>query len=48
MKRREELEDKFEIERDNRLASRGGSKRAGSTDEEEEEDPKGQGQLESP
>ena len=51
IKRKEELEDKFiefEIERDNRLAKRGGSKRSGGTEEEEGEDPKGQVQLRSP
>ena len=49
MNRREELEDKFadfEIERENRLASIGGSRRTESP--EEEEDPRGQGQLKSP
>ena len=51
MKRKVEIEDKFtefEIERDIRLAHRGGSKRVGGTDEKEGEDPKGQGQLKSP
>ena len=49
MNRREELEDKFaefEIEREERLARRGESRREG--DIEEEEDPKDQGQLKSP
>ena len=49
MNRRDELEDKFaefEIERDNRLASIGGSRRTEGA--EEEEDPGGQGQLKSP
>ena len=49
MDRREELENKFaefEIERENRLANRGGSKRTEGPDEEE--DPGGQGQLKSP
>ena len=51
MKRKEELEDKFiefEIERDNQLASRGGSKRTGGTEEKEGEYPQSQGQLKSP
>ena len=49
MDRREELENKlaeFEIEKEDRLESRGGSKR--TKDPEEEEDPEGQGQLKSP
>ena len=49
MDRREELENKlaeFEIEKEDRLTSRGGSKR--TRDPEEEEDPGGQGQLKSP
>ena len=49
MDRREELENKlaeFEIEKEDRLESRGGSKR--TEDPEEEEDPEGQGQLKSP
>ena len=49
MNRREELEDKFaefEIERENRLASIGGSQRTEGL--EEEEDLRGQGQLKSP
>ena len=49
MNRRNELEDKFvefEIERNNRLANMGGSRRTEGT--EEEEDPRGQGQLKSP
>ena len=49
MNRREELENKlaeFEIERENRLESRGGSKR--TDDPGKGEDPKGQGQLKSP
>ena len=48
MDRREELENKlaeFEIEKEDRLASRGGSKR--TKNPEEEEDPEGQGQLKS-
>ena len=49
MDRREELENKFaefEIERENRLANRGGSRRTEGPGKEE--DPKGQGQLKSP
>ena len=49
MDKREELENKFaefEIEKENRLANRGGSKRTEGPDEEE--DPEGQGQLKSP
>ena len=49
MDRREELENKlaeFEIEKEDRLESRGGSKR--TEDPEEEEDSEGQGQLKSP
>ena len=49
MDRREELENKlaeFEIEKEDRLANRGGSKI--TEDPEEEEDPEGQGQLKSP
>ena len=49
MNRRDELEDKFaefEIERENRLKSIGGSRRTEGP--EEEEDPRGQGELKSP
>ena len=49
MDRREELENKlaeFEIEKEDRLANRGGSKR--TEDPEEEEDLEGQGQSKSP
>ena len=49
MDRREELKNKlaeFEIEKEDRLERRGGSQRTEGP--EEEEDPEGQGQLESP
>ena len=53
MNRRNDFEDKFtefEIERENRLANRGGSRRIEGTEEEEDPKgpPKGQGQLKSP